>query len=431
MWVAIVLAVLIFPVGLAFLAHRHESIQSRTYALSFSEVEEIELRAEAGDYTMSSLNHYLPLAYDGIMKVLECSNIAVKRSSIFNDYDAMFASELDMRLEPSLKVYKYDLSNLLGEKGWLRRWSDPERNQDLKQLGVVLSAAQKSSASLSQVWDVDHEDVYHTEYYTTTETDSNGRTHTETHSRQVYDYTIHTYTYHPENNPRAVGACEELVKVSFPDELLKFHTAKSTHAENEYAQDTSLRRKDMEHRLKNGAMLMRAQNWFHATSVPGDIRSSKGLLCTVTPVSLRAWKNACENAKSSQYQNTNTAGEEPGPQDYQVFAYLQSGVTSLCQHAGKVFYIISFISSRLDQIRADAYALIKIEKENGSGSAPKLRNRILQTALDTYRVGFENAPSPSYYRIWMVVVWAVVGAALAVLTLFLLDRFRIITFPRN
>lgn len=431
MWVAIVLAALFFPVTLALLAHRHEAIQSRTYAISFSEVEEIECKSEAGNYPLSSLNHFLPLAYDGIMKVLECSNVAVKRSFFTTDYDNFLASELDMRLEPSLRVYKYDLSNLLGEKGYLRRWSDPQKNTDLKQLQTVLACAQRVSLSLSPVWDVNHEDIYRTEYYTTVETDANGSTHMVTQSHEVYDYTIHTYTYHPENSLKALSATEELMRVPFPDDLLIFHIARSTHAENEYAQDTSIRRRDMDHRLREGQMLMHTQTWLHATSIPADLRASKSLLCKAVPASFLGWKEICGQAKSVKYQNTNREKEEPGPEDYQAFFRLQSAVTSLCQHTGKVFYIVDFLLSRLEQIGSDACALIKIEKEGGSGSAAKFRDQILKNAEAAYKVGFENSSSPSYYRVWLVAVWAVVGVMLAVLVLFLLDHFNIIAFPRN
>lgn len=431
LWVAIVLAILIFPVSFGFIANHHENVQSRTYALSFSEVEEIEQRADAGDYKMNSLNHYLPLAYDGIMKVLECSNVAVKRSTIIQDYDDMFASEMDMRLDPSLKVYKYDLSNLLGEKGFLQKWADVEKNPDLKQLNLVLASAQKSSSSLSPVWDVNHEDVYHTEIYYTTETDAQGRSHTEMHTREVYDYTIHTYTYHPEKNPSALSVCNDLTKAEFPDDLLKFYSAKVTHAENEYAMDTSHRRKDMDARLKNNQLLMSSSNWLYSSSVPGDVRTAKGMLCGNIPPALRGWESMCKKATSHQYQNTNREGEEPGPEDYQVFASLQDDVQSLCHHVGKVFDVVSYTRSRLEQIGADAKELVKVKKDFAPGSASKLRKRIIQNALDAYRVGFENAPTPSYYRVWFVVMWSAIGVALASLSLFLLDFFRVIQFPRN
>lgn len=67
-------------------------------------------------------------------------------------------------------------------------------------------------AALEASWSEDHDDEYHTEWYTEYSTDANGKTTSSLKSREVYDYTIHTYTYHSDEGNRAAELILDFVK---------------------------------------------------------------------------------------------------------------------------------------------------------------------------------------------------------------------------
>jgi hypothetical protein len=407
--ISVICVALIFPLSMGWFAHRYQEVHSRQYKLAFSEIEEIEKSAN----NLNSLNHYLPLVNDTCMKILECSNTAVKRTTFLHSYTHMFASELDLRQERSLKIYKYDLSNLLGKEGYLLKWSDPEKNEDLKQLSTVFMKANSADNSLGPVWKVAHEDVYHTEFYTTTSTDSNGNTTTETHTRQVYDYTIHTYEYHPENNSRAFVACDALIASSYPESLLKYQVSKITHAENEYAMDTSDRR-DTTGRLKEHDMTMLSSSWLRGSTIPENLCTANSHFIKI-PVALSNWKTTAPKAKSVEYQNTNREGEEPGPPDYQIYNILHNQTIGMVANIGRIFNTINNNNAKFEQIRMDIENLVQIEKGNTKGvlpreSATRLRKNIINNTLAVYKTTFSNGFNPSYYSVLVVVLWALGGA---------------------
>jgi hypothetical protein len=181
-----------------FISFRHERAREAHIPLAFSEIHSIIYACESKKVPVPALTMFYAGTNDMVMKVFERSNTAYSRTLI-GSVRHTFASELDMATDPSFKVHYFEIPQLVG---LLPEVSDKILNYSLNEFVGAQREISILNQHLDAAWDDDHNDVYHTEIYftTSTSTDANGNTHTTTemHTRQVYDYTIHTYTYYPK-----------------------------------------------------------------------------------------------------------------------------------------------------------------------------------------------------------------------------------------
>lgn len=78
----------------------------------------------------------------------------------------------------------------------------------------VAHAAVRAHDALGAAWTYDYNHNYRTEFYTVTTRDSEGRTRTETRSRQVYENTDHYFSFDPDAARRSKVAVAQLLQAS-------------------------------------------------------------------------------------------------------------------------------------------------------------------------------------------------------------------------
>jgi hypothetical protein len=209
-----------------------EFCHAKLIPLGFSEIEQIEIDAERKHKPVDPITEYYAKLSDVTNKVFECWNTSLDFGLIGTN--EAFARELDARKN---KIYKYefDLFDTLPVTinkvlATIKKYID--LTPTLRNVEIQFGAT----------WDEKHDDEYRTEIYYTTETDSDGNTTTEMHTREVYDHTDHSYWYHKPQGENAYQSGIRMLKyfyrLDWPGNLMR---PSKTNAEGEYAADKSRR----------------------------------------------------------------------------------------------------------------------------------------------------------------------------------------------
>jgi hypothetical protein len=346
---------------------------------------------------------------DMIMKVFECSNTAYARTFIGKKTHT-FASELDMRMDPTLKVHYYEIPQFLQ---MLPALASKSLNESLKNFVNAYNKIREVNQYLIATWDEQHNDVYHTEVYFTTETytDADGNMHTEQvmHTRQVYDYTIHTYTYHPNEGEKS-SELLELFAAAYPELELeeKLLIPSQTGAENEYAIEKS-REKELKQRLHPNQLLIMAQTWATGSTLminmPGIINMIIGLNHDAPE-----FKNAKLTAHSERYKTYSSS--DSGPIEFQVAKRTLEHGKNLEKLIGEIIDGILVVKNKTPDLGNEIKTLIKIEMDGIKGNAEKHKRNILSISREIYDTNFKNGFNVHPSRWWLTVFWSLFGTAL-------------------
>lgn len=300
-------------------SYKHETQRTFCIPLAFSEVTQIERDAAAAGTQLGNVNLYLPKVNDCAMKIFECWNLAhgvTTQEKGKQSVEWRFASHLSRKLNRGLDGYHYSLHDLLEEV--------PQRAsaclKDLQEFRAVAAEAPELTQTFDSTWDDRHVDTTHTEVYfepvTTTDSQGESSTHMEMRTREVYDYTTHTYTYHPQAGERAAQLAnaffEKHPQLSFQEQL---RTTSQTHTEGESA---SIESRASEKRKEPWGKtdLLRVANIWHAGST----------LRAHVPRATAAWaalSNDCTQwgvAKNSAHSNAyrTYSHSDNGPEEFQV-----------------------------------------------------------------------------------------------------------------
>jgi len=221
------------------LSYNHETTKGHTIPLAFSETSKIERTAKSIGIEVPVMTDYLSKTNDLCTKVFEGWNESWE-STWLGNHTKVFAEKMDEKTDITFKTHKYEIPQL-SKIVPNRADSLLKELSNLKEMSKNVGYANNY---LDKSWDDSHNDIYHTEYYTETEThtDSDGNTHTETvtKSKQVYDYTINTYTYKKIYGENSSKKLDDIIKwfPYLPLEI-KILTAKETGPENEFAIERS------------------------------------------------------------------------------------------------------------------------------------------------------------------------------------------------
>lgn len=347
------------------------------YYLVFSELSQV--KRDLGT-NVGPIQLYYGMINDVSMKVFEANNISQERS-------AKFATELEIHVEPTFKIHRHNLVDLLTNLKPVVSLALAE----LSDIVVVRDRAAVACNRLSRVWDDDHDDVYHTEYYTVevSHTDSKGNTYytTETRSKQVYDYTIHTYTFSRSPGDEAVAILTDLIQripAIIPPETLV--SASQTGAEGEYAAERSISADKKKFGYDETTNLIRS---FHRRAaytvlIPGVIYAYQTVGKT-----LGSFSTSLTTAKSTRYR-TYSHGDD-GPREFQTWE----------RFVGPVNSVVRGISGFVDPMvsagnNAESYLLtirqhIAFELDKVPGKVQRA-NDILATAEEFQIHNFQGGP---------------------------------------
>lgn len=280
-----------------------ENQYSQIIPLVFSEISQI--KREQGT-NLGAITEYYAMINDACMKVFEAHNLA--QDSL--DYEKKFASELEIHIEPTFKTHRHNLPILLTN---ISPVAEKALNK-LQELNVITELTGDISSDLENAWIDEHEDVYHTEIYTYTTTDEKGNTTTHTGTRQVYDYTIHTYYFKKEYSERAkaklVDMLSKYVALTMPE---KIYTSKITHAEGEYATEKSFKHYNKKFTVQDA--VKKITTWADGTTY--NINMPK--ILTTYPAIGQYINTYISSLSTSRYHRYKTySSSDDGPKEFQI-----------------------------------------------------------------------------------------------------------------
>lgn len=378
--------------GGVFMAN-HESYRANYIPLGFSDIAQIEKEANNDKGAVGPVGRYLTSTNDAVMKVFECRNRAYANSVTFDR--EIFARELENKMVPEFKIDKYELFNYLDNL--------PEQSENalakMDNFNQVRKALVDINSDLNDAWTDIHIDIYRTE----THTDEDGNVETE----QVYDHTIHTYTYHPDFADVASSELNKIVDEYYflgLDE--KFITIKQTDAEKEYLAEKSRKNiSNLDKRMTPEQLLEIANNWYFGSTIKNNIPKAQDSWSSIKSDSTefdlsRATAHSERYITYSPYDN--------GPYEFRVCEQtLDDGIRTY-RLINEMISGIDFVQEKAPVLEAKINELIKVELDKKDGNARKLANQIIDISMDMYKLNFNEGFDIHTYRVWLVIL-AVIG----------------------
>jgi len=402
----VVITTIVCALVATFFSAKNEIERGKHIPLAFSEIHSIQQICESKGIPVPTLTMLYAGTNDMVMKIFECSNTAYARA-LFRKSTHVFASELSMRVDPSLKVHYYELPQFFET---LPALVDKAFGENLENFVGAYRKILNLNHYLSATWDDDHDDQYHTEIYYTTEifTDSDGNMHTQLvmHTRSVYDYTIHTYVYHPDKGETSSRLLEEF-SAAYPNLELKekLLIPSQTGAENEYAIEKS-REKELNQRLDQKQLIAFARNWATGSTLilnaPDILNTGKRL-----NESALAWKTAKQTAHNEKYQTYSSS--DLGPREFQIIENALKRGEALGKLIGEIVNGLLVVKTKIPQLDKEIRALVGIEMDKKEGKANKHKRNILSISRQIYDANFKSGFSVQTSRWWLVFLWFFFG----------------------
>lgn len=355
--------------------------------LIFSEIGQTKRNYAKLNQPVPPTTLYYGAINDIAMKVFEANNIAFKHGYS----DRTFAQELEFKTDKSLKVH-HQISEYASEL------SDISKNalDSLSLIDNISKDITPAILSLRNTWDEDHDDVYHTEYYTVTVTDSNGKSRTETRSRRVYDYTIHTYTYSFGNGLRAKELLESFDSKYIEVSIDGLHPIiNETGAENEDAISQSIRKEKNKMVTSDEAKSIVQQNYSNSTLIkntPIVIREF-GMIKKQTPM----YSKSTTTAKSCRYRTYSHS--DSGPIEFQIAQNALNTCVSLRSAIDEIVSPIKSSNAMVHDLEQTIYKYIRVSMEGEKGDVDELREHIMTTAKTIYKENFKAGVDVETYSI--------------------------------
>ncbi|MGV8086793.1 MAG: hypothetical protein ACP5N1_04125 [Candidatus Woesearchaeota archaeon] len=379
-----------------------ENKRDNMVPLGFSEREQVELDVRRTGQKIGPVNQYYSMTNDMVMKVLECWNDAHK--SFLPNETRKFAYYLDLKMDMTYKQYKYELYQYVE---WLPKISkEALESLDFKMVEYKLGTAENS---FRKTWDDDHDDVYHTEYYTETETttDSDGNTHTETvtKSREVYDYTTHTYDFFKSYGEIASRQINNLLSevndIKLKEKIL---LASQTNAEGEWAAEKSRELKGK--RLQQEELTQIANTWWTGSTLKNNLPIIQDRY-KETRIDAKRWMIAKKTAKSDEY--TTYSHSDSGPQEFQVVEKTIDDIRTARVYMLEVINGIEYTRENTPILEQKIKEYINIELNFGEGNSTKLKKEIMDITKTIYKENFNKGFGIERFRLGQVFLWSIIG----------------------
>lgn len=369
---------------------KRELRRSQKFPLAFSEYETIaEEHKEIGGITK-----YLTTANDICMHVFECHN------NSFQGMNSKPHREFARNLESKLSQNDRSLRDMFSE---LPVQAETAK-QALKDYCALYEKLEKVNAMLADAWEDTHYDHYRTQVYTTTD----GKGHTTTHTRQVYDYTTHTYTYNREAGEQASVLLSALLE-SFPAISLGEKVLSASKVSNMSIEKMAESRKDGKQSVeitaetavkiasewKSGSVLLK--NIAYADSEYGKIKELAD-----------AWQKAKETAHDASY-NTHSRSDS-GPEEFQAAeSALETGI-AINESIGTAFSSINESLKIAEELSGHISGCTKELYAVNSGKTRKQRRKTLEDAKELYTTNFNSGIDVDRFKESKVVLWSLIGA---------------------
>lgn len=361
-------------------AYKKESERAKTIPLGFSEISQIERDAIARREEVGNMTRYLTDVNDAVMKIFECYNYA--NESTLN-VPRRFASELETKMDPAFKIHHYELFSFFKAL--------PEHAkkalEELAEFADVRRGMGPVNSSFSAAWDDSHIDHYRTVHYTVEVCDSNRHCHTESRTKQVYDHTTHTYTYHGLEGEEASIRLDTVLK-QHPELVFKekIRTASKTNAEGEDAAERSRKVNGSRVMMKLEDLLGIANIWYTGSTLSENLPVIYGSWKQLH-TDADEWRKAKETSHNDSY-NTSSHHDD-GPKEFRTAESALDHGTTLTSSIGEILNGIEYVRTTSNQLDNTIKEFIAVELDYKEGNSRKLMNKVMDESKKWYKMNFK------------------------------------------
>ena len=375
------------------LIYRNRAARAGEIPTAFSEIEHTTKEFAKQGKPVPANTKYYSYASDIPAKVFESSNIAF---TLGNSH-IVFARELQTRVNASYQ--KHPLLSTYAEEM-------PRVAADaLQSMHKLVGAANELPAirqAFEDAWGEDHDNHYKTRHWTTRECDSNGKNcRTVPHSERVYDYTIHTYTFHPQAAQRAAQLLNDFVARN-PDLTVeeKLYLAGETHAENEEAIAKSMQRQ-LEGKTPSADEFKKLANTWASGS--NFAKYQPGITANYTELRklVGQWNKALGTAQNVR-KRTNSSSDS-GPYEYRIAESGKDHSASVVNSSHHIIDGIRFTQAQATVLNNQIKEYVGVVLEHKAGDADQLRSNIMKTAREIYWQNYENGFDVQPFK-WLEVI---------------------------
>ena len=386
----------------------HEYKLEGSIPLGFSEISQIEREAKQRGETVGPVTYFYAFTSDTPMKVFESWNEAHAKLPFFS-FERDFARELEICVEPTFKIHHYNLPALTKALPALAQ----QVTYELRDFKGAHYFSRQAADNFNEAWKDSHIDHYRTEYYTDTETytDSDGKTHsrTVTKSRQVYDYTTHSYTYNRDAGERASDILDSFYQ-KYPSLAVKerMRRASTTNAEGEYAALKSRRAGNRDPVLGRADYNKIAHTWIDGSTLQVNLSDIQSILPALHHEG-HQWREAKKTARSTSY--ITYSHFDRGPKEFQIAEEALTNSRAIEKSIREIFegieYVKNFSPILEQKVRDFIDTEINYQKK---GNSKKLRNEIIGISRTWYEKNFKKGFNVNPFRWYMIVLGGLAGA---------------------
>ena len=404
----VVMGALGFALASGF-AFNYEHQRTKNIPISFSEIHQLENIAEQRGQHLGEISEFYAKLWDSNAKTCEAHNYSWK-SNPFGNNRENFARELENHMDKSLKFHKYNLSMLLDELPTL----GTKALVKMKDFENIRPEVHNINNSLDDAWDESHIDSYRTEVYTEEETytDSDGKSHTRTvtKTRQVYDHTTHSYSYHKESGKKAIQLLDKFQKehssLTWPEELDR---VKETNADGEYAAESSRDTQGKKVRLGREELIALANKW-NTSSTYAINRPSIVYSFSEIPAHANSWKNSEGKSHSTSYDTYSHS--DSGPKEFRVAeAALKNGRT-LEKNLGEILDGVTEVVSGAPQQKTRINEYITETLDKHTKNSGKKQKEIMETVSHWQEDNFQGSERLNRFRPGIFLLGGLLGGVI-------------------
>jgi hypothetical protein len=361
---------------------KEENERSSLIPMSFSEISQIEKdnKTNMNEYP---LTEYYAKLNDACMNIFEAYNLSKEI-----DIDKSLAHEFENITEIEFKVYHYNLTILVTN---ILDLIDKKVYIKCKSLFDLYNNSLNINKNLNNAWTDNHHDVTHIETRTSTYTDSDGNTQIETYYEEVYDYTIHTYTFF---NNYAIQAQNILNQINnnfyYPEEL---KIASHTHADGEYAVTSSWKNFNKDVNSTNLADIINSWNLRTTYMInKTEILNKYNYILQ----NKENYINSISASHSIEYKTYSHS--DSGPTEFQINENMKNKTYTLCIYISEILNAINFTKNNLLKVYKDIKEYEEIVLDSKKGNKNKLQNDILVLSKEIYIKNFKVNYIQGYFN---------------------------------
>ncbi len=388
------------------LSYNHEIERTKKIPLGFSEKTQIEMQAESQGKEVDSATRYLTSLNDSCMKIFEAWNDSwINRLGFEGNPYEVFAANLEYKF--GSEDHHYMLVALL-ENLPIEIEKVAEELDGFAKIRQPLSI---TSSYFKNSWNDNHNDIYHTEVYfneeTYTDLEGNLKTEHVMKTREVYDYTIHTYNYNPSEGEKAEISLEKLISEN-PNLAVnfEFQTAFKTNLEGKRAALESRVKNPEKEDFLDSEYLLIANRW-KLGSVLFNNRTSLTHPFETLKVDLVDWKTSRQTARSQEYRTYSSS--DAGPKEFRDTEKALQDCSKLSNSLDEIFNSLSYAEVNIPKIQDRIMELIKMKNKGDKKELETFSNKLIDETIKLYQSNFNNGFDVDRFRTGMILLWTFSG----------------------